>query len=97
MSPEKLARFADSWKYFVCPLCREELRLEGTSLHCERGHTYDVARQGYVNLAPGARQSEYYSRESFENRGRILGAGQDLLDVSQVTAVRVGDVEIPLE
>ena len=28
MSPEKLARFADSWKYFVCPLCREELRLE---------------------------------------------------------------------
>lgn len=46
MSPEKLARFADSWKYFVCPLCREELRLEGTSLRCERGHTYDVARQG---------------------------------------------------
>lgn len=75
MSPEKLARFADSWKYFVCPLCREELRLEGTSLRCERGHTYDVARQGYVNLAPGARQSEYYSRESFEHRGQILSAG----------------------
>ncbi len=59
----------------VCPLCREELRLEGTSLRCERGHTYDVARQGYVNLAPGARQSEYYSRESFEHRGQILSAG----------------------
>jgi 23S rRNA (guanine745-N1)-methyltransferase len=34
-----------------------------------------VARQGYVNLAPGARQSEYYSRESFEHRGQILSAG----------------------
>lgn len=70
MSPEKLARFADSWKYFVCPLCREELRLEGTSLRCERGHTYDVARQGYVNLAPvrGSRNITAESRSSTAGR-----------------------------
>lgn len=84
----------------MCPLCREELRLEGTSLHCERGHTYDVARQGYVNLAPGARQSEYYSRESFENRGRILGAGYYSHIVDAVlSAVRryCGQIAAPID
>ena len=39
----------------VCPKCRKTLvpNAEGTSLVCENRHTYDVARQGYVNLGLG--------------------------------------------
>jgi 23S rRNA (guanine745-N1)-methyltransferase len=36
-----------------CPHCRREVQLQGPVLHCESGHAFDVARQGYVNLLPG--------------------------------------------
>ena len=34
----------------VCPKCGKRLVREGQSYRCERGHCYDVARQGYTNL-----------------------------------------------
>lgn len=34
-----------------CPVCRAALEAVGASLRCAAGHSYDVARQGYVNLA----------------------------------------------
>ena len=75
MSPAKLKRFADAERYFICPLCREELRLSGTSLRCANRHTFDIAKQGYVNLVPAAKQSQYYSKQSFENRRTVLEGG----------------------
>lgn len=33
-----------------CPLCAETFAVAGRSLRCGRGHSFDVARQGYVNL-----------------------------------------------
>lgn len=42
---------------FVCPVCRSVLRIEGRSLRCASGHTYDMARSGYVNLLPPGRKS----------------------------------------
>lgn len=35
---------------FVCPICAGHLTLAGASLACPGGHTFDVAREGYVNL-----------------------------------------------
>lgn len=75
MNPARLARFHDCPRYFICPLCHTELELDGTSLRCPNRHTFDIAKQGYVNLAPAAKQSQFYSKESFANRGRILDAG----------------------
>ncbi|HKY89402.1 MAG TPA: methyltransferase domain-containing protein [Nevskiaceae bacterium] len=37
---------------FICPLCREALQQEPTRWCCARGHSFDVAREGYVNLLP---------------------------------------------
>lgn len=37
-----------------CPVCRDPLRAAGPALRCDRGHSLDVARQGYVNLLPSA-------------------------------------------
>lgn len=41
----------------ACPVCGAELVREGQSLFCrgERVHTYDAAREGYVNLLPPGR------------------------------------------
>lgn len=37
-----------------CPVCEAELAPGGGVLRCESGHSFDVARQGYVNLVPGS-------------------------------------------
>lgn len=75
MNPAKIARFRDSERYFICPICHETLHLDGASLRCPNRHTFDIAKQGYVNLAPAAKQSPFYNKASFENRARILEAG----------------------
>jgi 23S rRNA (guanine745-N1)-methyltransferase len=36
-----------------CPICRADIDLVGRSLCCQRRHTFDLARSGYVNLAVG--------------------------------------------
>lgn len=35
---------------FICPVCKEKLFTLKGSLKCFKGHSYDVAKQGYVNL-----------------------------------------------
>lgn len=37
---------------FTCPLCQSALILDPTRWRCEHGHSFDVAKQGYVNLLP---------------------------------------------
>ncbi|GLX96392.1 putative RNA methyltransferase [Herbidospora sp. NBRC 101105] len=34
----------------VCPVCRDDLALAAGAARCPRGHSFDVARQGYLNL-----------------------------------------------
>ncbi|EMC7872956.1 putative RNA methyltransferase [Acinetobacter baumannii] len=34
----------------MCPVCRQRLELVSTTWRCEQGHSYDIAKQGYVNL-----------------------------------------------
>lgn len=40
-----------------CPVCGGPLREEGRTLRCAGGHSYDMARQGYVNLLMSNRSS----------------------------------------
>ncbi|MBO4894039.1 MAG: methyltransferase domain-containing protein [Clostridia bacterium] len=35
---------------FICPVCGGALHKNEKSLFCEKGHCFDIARQGYVNL-----------------------------------------------
>lgn len=35
-----------------CPLCQQTLSRQDHSMLCPRGHRFDIARQGYVNLLP---------------------------------------------
>jgi len=70
----KLQRFASATA-FACPICRENLTLVESSLKCENRHSFDLAKFGYVNLAPQIKQSANYDKENFQNRQRILEAG----------------------
>ena len=57
----KLQRFASATA-FACPICRENLTLVETSLKCCNRHSFDLAKFGYVNLAPQIKQSTNYEQ-----------------------------------
>lgn len=44
---------AELLPYLRCPVCRRELARQPGSLRCPAGHRFDLARHGYVHLAPG--------------------------------------------
>lgn len=70
----KLQRFAFA-SAFACPICQENLNLIETSLKCSNRHSFDLAKFGYVNLAPQIKQSANYDKENFQNRQQILESG----------------------
>lgn len=57
-----------------CPKCGGALTRRDRSLVCPQAHCYDIARQGHVNLAPGARES-FYTKALFESRACVFEAG----------------------
>ena len=70
----KLQRFATASAFF-CPICQDNLTLVETSLKCSNRHSFDLAKFGYVNLAPQIKQSANYDKKNFQNRQQILEAG----------------------
>lgn len=62
----------------ICPVCGEELNRMERAYVCPNRHSYDIARQGYVNLltvqqkhslAPGDTREQVLSRRAFLERG----------------------------
>ena len=41
-----------SGSVFCCPVCGAALTREVRTLRCPAGHSYDLAKEGYVNLLP---------------------------------------------
>lgn len=70
----KIARFAKA-SVFSCPLCKATLSFQEHSLTCPNRHSFDIAKYGYVNLAPQIRQSKDYDKDNFIQRQAILEAG----------------------
>ena len=86
----KLQRFASATA-FACPICQENLTLVESSLKCSNRHSFDLAKFGYVNLAPQIKQSANYDKENFQNRQQILEAGfyQNILKgISDILATK---------
>lgn len=63
---------------FACPVCRQPLAKHDRQLRCERGHSFDQARQGYWNLLlvqrkrsrdPGDNAEMVQARRAFLDQG----------------------------
>ena len=78
-----------------CPVCGQPLVEGAGSLRCESRHSFDVARQGYVNLlaGKGRRASTADSADMVAARAAFLTAGhyQPLVDALTSVAASVGD------
>lgn len=61
---------------FICPVCKKELVPEGNSFRCAKGHCYDRAKSGYVNLLlSGSKNSKFPG----DNK-QMVNARRDFLD-----------------
>ena len=81
----------------ICPLCGASLIQKGGSLVCPENHTFDIARQGYVNLlpvqqkhtlSPGDTPEMLAARRRFLNEGHYAPICADV--VSALTAIPGG-------
>lgn len=59
-----------------CPVCGEPLSQESRTFRCPRGHCFDQARQGYVNLLTSAQK---HSRHPGDTRD-MVAARKEFLD-----------------
>ena len=70
----KFDKYADCGRVLACPVCGGSLQLQERSLVCDARHSFDLAKQGYVNLYRGKPINEY-TKESFQERQTILEKG----------------------
>jgi 23S rRNA (guanine745-N1)-methyltransferase len=77
-----------------CPVCRAGLARAGRSLRCPAGHTFDIARQGYVNLLAGTGNTKAGSADTaamVADRADFLAAGHYAPLADQVASLTCGD------
>ncbi len=59
----------------TCPVCYQTLNLQERSLRCEQNHSFDLAREGYVNLMVGHKRPKIQgdNKVMLAARRRFLG------------------------
>lgn len=76
----------------ICPICGLELNQVGKQYVCGRNHSFDVARQGYVNLLtvqqkhalhPGDTREQVLSRREFLEAGYYAPIARALIETAQ--------------
>ena len=76
----------------ICPICGEILRRCDNQYRCERNHSFDIARQGHVNLLvvqqkkslhPGDTREQVLSRRAFLDAGFYAPIAQALCDTAR--------------
>lgn len=63
----------------ICPICRKTLFSEERRLFCKNNHSFDVARQGYINLLPVQNKHSLNpgdTKEMLLARRRFLDSGK---------------------
>ena len=76
----------------ICPICGKELALNQKTCGCENHHSFDMARQGYVNLLtvqqkhsllPGDTREQVLSRRAFLEEGYYAPILNTLVETGQ--------------
>lgn len=76
----------------ICPICHTDLNLQGKTYTCQNCHSYDISKDGYVNLHVVQHKNSHSAGdtpESVQARRRFLAGGfyEPLrTKISQITA-----------
>ncbi|NGY05202.1 putative RNA methyltransferase [Solimonas terrae] len=68
----------------ICPLCRLALQRDEKAWHCENRHSFDVAREGYVNLLP----VQYKNSRDPGDDAQMVQARRDFLQAGHYQPLR---------
>lgn len=77
------------FNHLICPIDKQPLQLNERTWRCENGHSFDVAKQGYVNLLPvqnkrskdpGDSKAMVQARREYLNKGYYQSLAQALAD-----------------
>lgn len=80
----------------ICPICHEQLNQAGGQYVCSRHHSFDVARQGHVNLLavqqkhsrnPGDTREQVLARREFLEGGFYAPIAQALIDEARALGI----------
>jgi 23S rRNA (guanine745-N1)-methyltransferase len=83
-------KMTDNKSIFCCPVCKETLHQQEKTLLCSKGHSYDIAREGYVNLLlanqkaskePGDSPEMLRARRNFLNSGYYRRLAENVADI----------------
>ena len=79
----------------LCPVCGAVLNRVEKTWRCAAGHSFDIARQGYVNLLPVQQKHSLHpgdTREQVASRREFLNAGfyEPIADTLVRTATELG-------
>jgi len=86
---------------YLCPLCQQALNLIDKTYRCENNHSFDQAKQGYVNLlpvqfkhskAPGDNKEMVVARRAFLDKGFYQPLVDKMLELYQ----QYGEQNAPL-
>ena len=80
--------------YLRCPVCRASLSRDGQALRCSRGHSFDMARQGYADLTAGRMPHVGDTAEMVADRAAFLAAGHYDFIADALAAQAEGDVVV---
>jgi len=76
---------------FACPICKSSMKVvEYKSLICSNHHTFDFAKQGYLNLTTHSVNTKY-SKELFEARRALITKGAFYKPLSHVIAKMINN------
>ncbi|MEV0290448.1 putative RNA methyltransferase [Kribbella sp. NPDC050820] len=91
---------ADLVTVLRCPVCSDALALTERTATCPRGHAYDLAKQGYLNLLPSASTGiDGDSAAMVGARTVFLGAGHyvPIRDALILAAAGMGEDDLLVE
>lgn len=80
----------------ICPICGRQLHKADHAWRCPENHSFDLARQGYVNLlpvqqkhsaAPGDTKEQVLSRRAFLEGGFYAPIAQALCDTAKALPI----------
>ena len=87
--------------YFICPVCGKNLVCAGKACRCENNHSFDISKEGHINLLLGSRSCDNVgdsaemavSRRSFLSKGYFDTLSDELVKIASTH----GDVKTVLD
>lgn len=76
--------------YLICPICKSTLSLSEKMYKCENKHSFDVAKEGYVNLLPVQKKNSKNpgdNKEMINARRAFLESGYYIPLVDHITTM----------